>query len=130
MNENGQLVQFARGQMDRILARLRAGMTRTPRLDTALAQVEAATAELVGWAQMAPVRELGDSLHTPIGPWVRAVSALQAGLSRASGNGADAVVEGDHVPPRDTLPDTPLEEWIAGAEALLAELDCNRDTTD
>jgi hypothetical protein len=125
MTENERLIQFAREMMDRLKARLRAGVVRTSQIDAALARVEAATAELVHWAQTVPVHELGDSLSTPIGPWVQAVDTLQAALDPENDDEPGAIGEVDHFTP----PDTPLEEWIAGVEALLAELDSPPKTT-
>jgi hypothetical protein len=110
------LVQVARGQLDRMLARLRAGITRTPRIDAALAQLETATADLVAWAETSPVRVPGDSLETPIAPWVRAIDELQAAMHPEEGEEGDEV---EYFMP----PDTPLKDWIAGVEALLAKLD-------
>jgi len=91
----------------------------TPRINTALVRLEAATADLVDWAQTSPVRVPGDSPYTPIGPWVRAVDELQAAMDPEANDEEHAVVEVAHFTP----PDTPLAEWIAGVEALLAELD-------
>jgi hypothetical protein len=129
MTENEQLVQFARGVMDRIVARLRAGVVRTPRLDAALARAEAATAKLVSWVPTAPIHKLGDSLSTPIGSWVRAVHALQTALDPEDDDEPRAAIEGEYVSLRDSPLDTPFEEWMAGIEALLAELDRKPDTT-
>jgi hypothetical protein len=112
------LVLLARRQLGRELARLRGGVTRTPRIDAALGQLQAATAELIAWAHTSPVREPGDSLYTPIGPWVQAVNALQSAMHPEDADAAEEVVEGEAFTP----PDTPLAEWIAGVEALLDEL--------
>jgi hypothetical protein len=71
------LVAFVRAQMGRLLARLHAGGTRTVPIDAALVRLEAATAELMAWAQTSPVRVPGDFESTPIGPWVLAVNELQ-----------------------------------------------------
>jgi len=125
---NDPLVQLARGQLDRMLARLRAGVTITPAIEAALARLRTATAELVAWAQTSPVRVPGDSLYTSIGPWVQAVDALQAVIDLDDPDEGEAVVEVDHFTPPDTSP----EEWIAGVEVLLAELDerPNEKSTD
>jgi hypothetical protein len=120
------LTGLARTTLDRLLEQLRAGVTRTPQIDAALVRLEAATAELVAWVQTAPVREPGDSPYTPIGPWVQAVDDLQAAINPEDPDEAGAVAEVDHFTP----PDTPLEEWIAGVERLLAELDKPPNRTD
>jgi hypothetical protein len=111
-------VEFVREQMGRLLARLRARGTRTRRINAALVRLEAATAELVAWAQTSPVRVPGDFELTPIGPWVLAVNELQTLMDQEVGDEENGVVEVDHFTP----PDTPVDEWSAGVDALLAEV--------
>jgi hypothetical protein len=113
------LVEFVREQMGRLLARLRARGTRTPQIDAALVRLEAATAELVAWAQTSPVRVPGDFEYTPIGPWVLAVNELQTLMDPEENDEENAVAEAEYFTP----PDTPFDEWVAGVEALLAEVE-------
>jgi hypothetical protein len=113
------LIQVARTQLDKELARLGAGVTMTPQIAAALARLEAATAELIAWAQTSLDRVPGDSLETPIGPWVRSICALRTAIDPED---PDEENEIEFFAP-ELPPDTPLAEWIAGVEALLAELD-------